>query len=163
MATLVTLKAKLGDIGPAQRFLAAAGAAGDTKDTVLLYCDLPHLRATLALMAHKPADAVNLLEPAHAYQLRDYAIPYLRAEAETEAGFMDAAAEDYRLILDNPGNCPIWPEHTISHLRLARVLALEKKTDEARSEYRAFFDAWKDADPGLKILADAKREFAQLQ
>ena len=114
-------------------------------------------------MAHKPADAVNLLEPAHAYQLRDYAIPYLRAEAETEAGFMDAAAEDYRLILDNPGVDPISPEYSLSHFRLARVLARQKKTDEARTEYRAFLDAWKDADAGLPLFEDAKRELAQLR
>jgi len=42
-------------------------------------------------------------------------------------------------------------------------LALQKKSDEARSEYTAFFEAWKDADPELKILADAKREYAQLR
>jgi tetratricopeptide (TPR) repeat protein len=149
MATLVTFKASLGDLGPAQRFLATTGAASDTKDTALLYSDLPYLRATLALKANKPADAVNLLEPARAYQLRDYAIPYLRAEAEAEAGLFDAAVEDYRLILDN-------------HFRLARVLVRQKKTDEARAEYRAFLDAWKNADPGLTLFEDAKREVAQL-
>jgi predicted negative regulator of RcsB-dependent stress response len=134
-----------------------------TKSTLDLYFNLPELRALLALKNHRPADAVKELDPARKYQMRDIGVPYQRARAEVEAGMLDQAAQDYRLILDNPGNCPIWPEHTISHLRLARVLALEKKTDEARSEYRAFFDAWKDADPGLKILADAKREFAQLQ
>ena len=162
LATLVTLKASLGDPGPGQRFLATTGAASDTKDTVLLYCDLPTLRATLALKAHKPADALNLLEPAHAYQLRDYAIPYLRAEAETEAGMLDAAAEDYRLILDNPGVDPISPEYSLSHLRLARVLVRQKRAGDARTEYRAFLDAWKYADPGLPLFEDAKRELAQL-
>jgi tetratricopeptide (TPR) repeat protein len=162
MATLVTFKASLGDLGPAQRFLATTGAASDTKDTALLYSDLPYLRATLALKANKPADAVNLLEPARAYQLRDYAIPYLRAEAEAEAGLFDAAVEDYRLILDNPGVDPISPEYPLSHFRLARVLVRQKKTDEARAEYRAFLDAWKNADPGLTLFEDAKREVAQL-
>jgi len=162
MATLVTFKANLGDIGPAQRFLATTGAASDTKDTTLLYSDLPYLRATLALKAHKPADAVNLLEPARAYQLRDYEIPYLRAEAEAEAGLLDAAVEDYRLILDNPGVDPISPEYSLSHLRLARVLARQKKTDESRTEYRAFLDAWKNADSGLPPFEDARRELAQL-
>lgn len=160
--TTAYFREDLGDLGPAQRMIAKMDGSG-TKSTLDLYFNLPELRALLALKNHRPADAVKELDPARKYQMRDIGVPFQRARAEIEAGMLDQAAQDYRLILDNPGNCPIWPEHTISHLRLARVLALEKKTDEARSEYRAFFDAWKDADPGLKILADAKREFAQLQ
>jgi len=57
---------------------------------------------------------------------------------------------------------PISPVYPLAHLRLARVLVLEKKTGEARKEYRAFLDAWKDADPDMPFLADAKRELAQL-
>ena len=160
---LALLKAQTGDISPAQHLLSTAGNGNDQKNTVLLFCDLPSLRATLDLKAHKAADAVQLLEPARPYQLRDFWIPYLRAQAETEAGMLDAAAADYRLILNNQGVDPLSPIYSLSHLRLARVLALQKKSDEARSEYTAFFEAWKDADPELKILADAKREYAQLR
>lgn len=162
MATLVTLKASLGDTGPAQSFIAANGAASDSRDTVLLYSDLPYLRAILALKDHKPAEAIQLLEPARPYQLRNFAVPYLRAQAETEAGLLDAAVDDYRLILGNQGVDPLAPEYSLSHLRLARVLAQQKKTDEARKEYRAFLDAWKDADSGFPLFEDAKRELAQL-
>jgi hypothetical protein len=156
------LKAKLDDLAPAQRFVADNIAATGKKDTVLLYCQLPLVRALLALKAHKPADAVQLLEPARTYQMRDFSVPWLRAQAETEAGMLDAAAEDYRLILLNPGIDPISPVYSLSHLGLARVLALQKKTDAAREEYGAFFAAWKNADPDLKILSDAKSEFARL-
>jgi eukaryotic-like serine/threonine-protein kinase len=156
------LKAKLGDLAPAQRFVTDNIAATGKKDTVLLYCQLPLVRALLALKAHKPADAVQLLEPARTYEMRDFSVPWLRAQAETEAGMLDAAAEDYRLILLNPGIDPISPVYSLSHLGLARVLALQKKTDAAREEYGAFFAAWKNADPDLKILSDAKSEFARL-
>jgi hypothetical protein len=61
--------------------------------------------------------------------------------------------------INNPCAPPL--EHNFSSSPGARAGA-EKKTGEARSESRAFIDAWKDADPGLKLLADAKREFAQL-
>jgi hypothetical protein len=162
MATLVALKAGLGDIGPAQRFLATTGAASDTKDTILLDCDLPYLRAILALKEHKPDEAIQQLEVARPYQLRNFSIPYLRAEAETDAGLLDGAAQDYRLILDNQGVDPLAPEYSLSHLRLARVLVQQKKADEARKQYRAFLDAWKNADPGLPLFDDAKRELAQL-
>jgi len=95
--------------------------------------------------------------------LRDFNVPYLRAQAETEAGLLDAAAEDYRLILANQGVDPISPFYSLAHLRLARVLAQQKKTEQARQQYRAFFDAWKTADTDLPILQAARSEFARLQ
>jgi tetratricopeptide (TPR) repeat protein len=162
-AALAAYRAQLGDPAFAQHLLATSGNGDDKNNTVLVFVELPVLRALLALKAHKPAEAVQLLEPTRPYQLRDFVVPYLRAQAEAEAGMLDAAAADYRMILDNQGVDPISPMYPLSHLRLARVLALEKKTDESRSQYRAFFDAWGDADQGIKILADAKREYAQLQ
>jgi eukaryotic-like serine/threonine-protein kinase len=156
------LRAEAGDDGPAQRFLAKSDPVAE-KSTVRTNCDLPELRAELALSAHKPQEAIQILEPARPYQLRDFEVPYLRARAEAQAGQLDAAAQDYRLILSNPGVDPISDEYPLSHLFLARVLALEKKTDSAREEYRAFFTAWQDADPDLKILSDARGEFARLK
>jgi eukaryotic-like serine/threonine-protein kinase len=161
-AMTAILKAGVGDIAAAQHFVAAEGNDSDSRDTVLHHCELPLIRALLALNAHKPADAVQLLEPARPYQLRDFTVPYLRARAETEAGMLDAAAADYRLILDNQGVDPISPLYSLSHLRLARVLVLKKDTDEARKQYQAFFEAWKDADRDMKLLSEGKREFAEL-
>jgi predicted negative regulator of RcsB-dependent stress response len=86
----------------------------------------------------------------------------LRARAETEAGLLDAAAQDYRLILGNQGVDPISPLYSLSHLRLARVLTLRKEFDLARAEYEAFFTAWKNADADLPLLIRARREFAAL-
>jgi len=54
------------------------------------------------------------------------------------------------------------PEYSLAHLGLARVLARQRKFDLARSEYRAFLDAWRDADADLPQLQDAHREIAQL-
>jgi eukaryotic-like serine/threonine-protein kinase len=155
-------KAELGDLAPAQHFVATAENGDNNRNTILLNCQLPLLRALLALKAHKAVEAVQLLETARPYQLRDFTVPYLRAQAETEAGNLAAAATDYRLILNNQGVDPISPLYSISHLRLARVLTAQKNIDEARSEYQAFFEAWKEADPGVSMLSDAKREFAQL-
>jgi hypothetical protein len=94
--------------------------------------------------------------------MRDYGVPYQRARMEAEAGMLDAAA-DYRLILANPGIDPIWTDYTLSHLCLARVLARQEKKEEARQQYLAFFDAWKNADSNLPLLQAARSEFAELQ
>jgi DNA-binding winged helix-turn-helix (wHTH) protein/tetratricopeptide (TPR) repeat protein len=161
-AELAILQAGTGEVAAAQRFLAATQADTGKRDTVILYCQLPQLRAELALKAHQPAEALRALEPARPYQMRDFDVPYLRAQAETESGMLDAAADDYRLILANQGIDPISPEYSLAYLRLARVLATQKKIGDARKEYQSFFDAWKDADADLPLLKDAKREFAKL-
>jgi hypothetical protein len=158
---LVYYEALTGDTAPAQRFVASRDPAAE-RDTVKVFIDQPLVRALLAVKAHKPMDAVVMMEPARPYQLRDYRVPYLRAQAEAEAGMLDAAVADYRLILNNRGVDPIAPVYSLAHLRLARVLAEQKQTTAAKDEYQAFFDAWRDADVDLPLLAAAKREFAAL-
>jgi tetratricopeptide (TPR) repeat protein len=158
---LVFLQAETGDLAPAQRFLAASNPLTD-KDTIHIFFDLPLVRAQLALQAHKPLDAIQLLESARPYQLRDFNVPNLRAQAETEAGLLDAAAADYRLVLANQGVDPISPLYSLAHLRLARVSVIQHKKEEARREYRAFLAAWKDADLNLPLLMKTKMEFAEL-
>ena len=117
----------------------------------------------MLLRENKPANALATLEPARTYQWLDYQIPTLRAQAEAEAGMLDAAEADYRQILGNQGIDPISPSYALAHLRLARVLAQEKKTAEARQQYRALLDAWKNADANLPILLAAKSELSKLQ
>jgi len=159
---LACLKATLGDTAFAQHFVDTADS-GQNHNTVIVSIYVPLARALLALKNHKPEDALRMLEPARVYQLRDFTVPSVRAEAETAAGRLDDAVADYRLILDNQGVDPISPLYSIAHLRLARVLVAQKRTAEARTQYQAFFDAWKNADSDLAMLADAKREFARLQ
>jgi DNA-binding winged helix-turn-helix (wHTH) protein/tetratricopeptide (TPR) repeat protein len=155
------LRAETGDPAPAQRLLATANPVTE-RDTIHVYCNLPMVRAALALLAHRPADAVRAIEPARPYQLRDFEVPYLRAQAEAEAGQLDAAARDYRLILDNRGVDPIAPIYSLAHLRLARVLVLQKKPAQAREEYNALFAAWKNADADLPLLVQARKEYRAL-
>jgi tetratricopeptide (TPR) repeat protein len=150
-----------GDISLAQKFIATSDP-NSQQNTIRVFVDLPRLRAIVALDAHKPQDAVTALEPARPYQLRDFAVPWLRARAEFEAGQLDAAADDYRLILNNQGVDPIAPVYSLSHLELARVLAQQQKVDAARAEYKAFLNSWKNADANLATLAAAKKELASL-
>lgn len=160
--TTAVFEADLGNLEPARRAIAKMNS-GETLNTMTLYFDLPMLRATVDLKTHKAAQAVQDLEPAQKYQMRDYGVPMMRARVEAEAGMLDKAAEDYRLVLANPGLDPIWPGHSDAHLYLARVLARQNKLDEARAEYRAFLEIWKDADPTVPLLTQAKLEYAKLQ
>ena len=95
--------------------------------------------------------------------MRDFNVPYLRAQAETEAGLLDAAAGDYRIILANQGVDPISPLYPLAHLRLARVLALQSNKAGSKSEYEKLFALWKDADSGLHVGQEARIEYSRLK
>lgn len=98
---------------------------------------------------------------------------YVRGEAYLAAGQGGAAAAEFQKVLDHSGivwNC--WTG-SLAHLGLARANALQAKTSQgadadaarvrALAAYKDFFTFWKDADPDVPILKEAKAEFAKLQ
>jgi hypothetical protein len=46
---------------------------------------------------------------------------------------------------------------------LGRAYALQEDKAKAKAAYQDFFAAWKDADPDVPILKEAKAEYAKLQ
>jgi hypothetical protein len=73
------------------------------------------------------------------------------------------AAAEFQRILDHRGivmNCPLG---ALARLGLARAYALQGQTAKSRSSYQDFFNLWKDADPDVPILKQAKAEYAKLQ
>lgn len=160
--TTAEFRAELDDLDPIRRAIAKMGAS-ETRITMGLNFDLPMMHCLLDLKTHKAAQAVRDLEPARKYQLRDYGVAMMRARAEDQAGMLDKAVEDYRLVLANPGLDPIWPGHSLAHIYLARVLVRQNKLDEAKGEYRAFLEIWKNADPDVPLFRQAKEEFAKIQ
>jgi hypothetical protein len=55
------------------------------------------------------------------------------------------------------------PLYPLAHVGLARAAALTGDTAKSRKAYEEFLGLWKDADPDLPVLRDAKREFARLK
>jgi hypothetical protein len=51
----------------------------------------------------------------------------------------------------------------LAHLQLGRARALSGDKESARKDYQDFFALWKDADPDIPILKEAKSEYAKLQ
>ncbi len=49
------------------------------------------------------------------------------------------------------------------HLQLGRAYAMEVDTAKAKVAYQDFLTLWKDADPDIPILRQAKAEYARLQ
>jgi serine/threonine protein kinase/Tfp pilus assembly protein PilF len=144
---------------------------------------LPAIQARLALNKKNPAAAIQALQSASAIELGMLPFSntttsclypvYLRGEAYLAAGQGSAAALEFRKILDHSGivwNC--WTG-ALAHLGVARANALQSRTSQgadadaahvrARAAYKDFLTLWKDADPDVPILKEAKVEYATLQ
>ncbi len=72
------------------------------------------------------------------------------------------AAGEFNAILARRGVSPLSPILVVSQLGLARAYALQRDVAKSRAAYEALFTGWKDADPDLPILKQAKAEYAKL-
>ncbi|HLY15762.1 MAG TPA: winged helix-turn-helix domain-containing protein [Bryobacteraceae bacterium] len=124
--------------------------------------DIPLLRAAVAIYRKRAREAVVLLETTQVYELRDYAIPFLRGRAYLDAKNPEAAVNEYRMIAGNPGIDPISPMYPLAYLGLARAYGLEGKRGQSRAAYEHFLALWKDADANVPVLQEARREYDNL-
>lgn len=126
---------------------------------------LPVIAAATAVRSGRPARGLELLEPARQFEHSSKAgfwPAYLRGEAQLQLKHGDEAAAEFRSIIDHRGELADSPLYPLAHLGLARALALGGERANARHTYLAFFSMWKDADPGLLPLKEARQEFARL-
>ena len=79
------------------------------------------------------------------------------------AGQGSAAAAEFQKILDHACVVQNEPIGALAHLGLARAYALSGDTVKAKSAYQDFLGLWKDADPDIPVLKQAKAEYAKLQ
>lgn len=141
-------------------------------DTVVRFNYLPTLRAQLALaVPGNGAKAVEALAVASPYELgipgsytlRTNLYPvYVRGQALLVAHQGTAAAAEFQKILAWPGVVLNEPIGALAHLGLARSYALAGDSAKSRAAYNDFFTIWKDADPNVPILLQAKSEYAKL-
>jgi hypothetical protein len=88
---------------------------------------------------------------------------YLRGAAYLVAHQGAAAGAEFQKILDHPSVVVNQPIGALAHLGLGRAYALQGETLRARTAYQDFLALWKDADPDIPILKEAKAEYAKLQ
>ncbi len=151
-------------------------------DTQMQLLWLPAIRAALLLRARNPAAAIEALQPgttveygqvSFATSLSSLYPTYIRGEAYLAAGQGKEAAAEFQKIIDHNGivwNC--WTG-ALAHLGVARANALQSRTshgadaDAARvrslASYKDFLALWKDADPHIPVLKEAKVEYARVQ
>jgi tetratricopeptide (TPR) repeat protein len=143
---------------------------------------LPAIKAQLALDKKNPALALKVPQAASPIELGNISFvanisclypTYVRGEVYLAAGQGTQAAAEFQKILDHSGivwNC--WTG-ALAHLGVARANALQSRTSQgadadaarvrALAAYKDFLTLWKDADPDIPILKEAKAEYAKLQ
>ncbi len=88
---------------------------------------------------------------------------YARGRAFLHSGKGPEAVAEFQKILDHRGIAPVSPVHALAEVGLARARLLAGDTAGARIAYQDFFALWKDADPGIPLLQQAKAEYAKLK
>jgi serine/threonine protein kinase/tetratricopeptide (TPR) repeat protein len=135
-------------------------------DTVVNNIWLPIIRAEIELGRDSPTKAVELLRPATPYELGWDArlLPvYVRGRAYIKANQGREAAAEFQKLLDHRQIGFTSPTCSIAQLQLGRARVLAGDKPGARTAYQDFFALWKDADPDVPILKEAKAEYAKLQ
>jgi tetratricopeptide (TPR) repeat protein len=136
--------------------------------TVAQFNYLQTLKAQLALNAHDSARAVEALRAIAPYELGEVGFGslyqvFVRGQAYLTSNKGSEAAAEFQKILDHRGIVRNEPIGAVAHLQIARAYALQGDTVKARAAYQDFLTLWKDADPDIPILKQAKAEFAKLQ
>ena len=125
---------------------------------------VPTIRAVVELNRGNASAALDLLKetiPYEAQYCMDAA--YARGQAYLASRQGTAAAAEFQKMLDHRGLMNLCPQMTLAHLGLAGARALSGDTAGSRTAYQDFFGLWKDADPDIPILKEAKAEYAKLQ
>jgi DNA-binding winged helix-turn-helix (wHTH) protein/tetratricopeptide (TPR) repeat protein len=139
-------------------------------DTLMQSYLLPTVDAVLALNRGDGKLALVLLKKATAYELAMTKAPplyasYVRGEAYLNVRQGPLAAAEFQKIIDHRGLILIANSSigALAHLQLGRAYDLQGDTAKAKAAYQDFLTLWKDADPDIPILKQAKAEYAKLQ
>ena len=161
--------ARAGDTAGAEK-LAAELDKTSPLDTLVQRYWLPTIRAGVALERKDPNRAIELLKVASTIELSEptnftiFLCPvYLRGEAYLMLHDGNAAAAEFQKFIDHRGVVMNFPWGALARLGLARAYALQGDTAKARAAYQDFLTLWKDADPDVPILKEAKAEYAKLK
>jgi tetratricopeptide (TPR) repeat protein len=143
------------------------------EDTIVQFNYLPSIRGRLALNSGDASAAIESLGAAATYELGGTrAIDlkwtamfpvFVRGEAYLAASQGSEAAAEFQKILDHRGLVLNQPIGALAHLGLARAYVLQGDIPKAKEAYLDFLTLWKDADPDIPVLQQAKGQYGKLQ
>jgi hypothetical protein len=162
--------ARAGDSARAEKLITEMEGALPPDSMMILYGG-SSIRASLDLNRNDAADAIKRLQAAANVELStEWFFPgstmypvYLRGLAYLASHRGQEAAVEFQKFVDHRGliaNCALG---ALAHLQLGRAYVIARNTTKAKAADQAFLTLWKDADPGIPILKEAKAEYAKLQ
>ena len=161
--------ARAGDTAGAEK-LAAELDKTFLLDTLVQRYWLPTIRAAVALEHKDPNRAEELLKETSAIELGaptnfsvELAPVYVRGEAYLALGKGNQAAGEFQKFIDHRGIVGNFPWGALARLGLARAYAMQGDTVKGKAAYQDFLILWRDADPDIPILKQAKAEYAKLK
>ena len=133
---------------------------------------LPAIDASIEISRNSPAKAIERLRAATEYELGT-PIPqfgvggslypaYVRGQAYLSLHQGAEAAAEFQKFLDHRGIAVNSPLGALAKLQLGRAYVLAGDKTKARHAYLEFLELWKDADPDIPVLKQAKVEYAKL-
>jgi DNA-binding winged helix-turn-helix (wHTH) protein/tetratricopeptide (TPR) repeat protein len=139
------------------------------EDTVVRYNSAPAIRAAAALRRGEAEHAIDALAASLPYETgqtsQDIAFAlypiYLRGEAYLTNRQGPAAVAEFQKIIDRPGLVENELIGALAHLEIGRAYLMTHEASKAKAAYGDFLGLWKDADPDLPILRQARSEFAK--
>jgi len=123
-------------------------------------------RAAIEISRNNPSEALDLLRQTSSLEFssdRELYGVYLRGLANLGLRRGNDAAADFQEIIAHPGLVLNNVHGALAHLQLGRAYAMKGDTAKANEAYQDFLTLWKDADPDIPILKQAKAEYAKLQ
>jgi tetratricopeptide (TPR) repeat protein len=159
-----------GDVPSADAFVTDMVKRRPT-DTLVNNVTAPSIRAAIELSRNNPARAIELLQPVAPYEYgtgpgtggAGASVIYLRGQAYLRARQGTEAVAEFQKILDHRGVIAVNPVYALAHLGVARGAALAGDIAKSRRAYQDFLALWKDADPDIPVLQQAKAEYVKLK
>jgi serine/threonine protein kinase/tetratricopeptide (TPR) repeat protein len=147
------------------------------EDTSVRFSYLPTLRALAALRSNDPSRAIEVLRPAATYEFAEPGISfygvggvafgamyptYVRGISYLALRRAAEAAAEFQKILDHPGVVLEDPMGALARLQLARAWTMAGDVGKAKTTYEELLQLWKDADPAVPVVSEARAEYARL-
>ncbi|MGC2271341.1 MAG: protein kinase [Candidatus Sulfotelmatobacter sp.] len=160
--------ARTGETAQSKTILEGLEKSEPTNTYLKVYW-FPVIEAAIAMAQQSPDRAVIALEPALPYELGQpppggtMYPPFIRGLAYLAQKNGPAAAAEFQKFLDHPGIVQNFLLGSLARLQLARAYAISGDTAKAKIAYQDFLTLWKDADPDIPILKEAKAEYSKLK
>ena len=165
--TLALVFARTGETTQAEALMGQINQLYPLNTMIQKYV-LPTIRAAIELDKNQAANAVEILKAAAPYELGStpafsslYPV-YIRGLAYLKLGQGREAAAEFQKMIEHPGIVEDIVTSPLSRLQLARAQAMMGDKEGARKSYKDFLTLWRDADPDIPILKEARAEYTKL-